>query len=52
MSSKCPWCADPNADDDVDIFTLCIPHAAEYEGITFDQFYKRDQIEYEEIMGF
>lgn len=32
----CEWCRNPNGDDDVDPFELCLTHQAEYEGCTID----------------
>lgn len=39
---RCPWCADPNADDDIDPELLCRMHLAEYEGLSLDELDRRD----------
>ncbi|MBL1080260.1 hypothetical protein JK358_38280 [Nocardia sp. 2] len=49
MSDSCPWCLDPHADDDTDTSLLCLTHAAEFEGLSVEQFERRDREEYEEF---
>lgn len=40
--TACLWCADPNADDDVDPTTLCRLHEAEHDGVSVDGADRRD----------
>lgn len=47
--AACPWCTDPNAEENSD--ALCLTHEAEYEGLTVDQLIQRDHIEFLEAHG-
>lgn len=40
---KCPWCADPAAGDTARPDLLCIPHLAEYEGLTVDELQRMER---------
>lgn len=42
MPKTCPWCADPNAGDDVDPVALCRAHEAEFDGETMAGLDRRD----------
>lgn len=48
--ARCEWCVNPNADDVNNPDTLCVDHAAEYEGITADSSQRRDAIQYAEYL--
>lgn len=48
MAIKCEWCRNPNADDAANPFDLCDSHAAEYEGISVSELYRRDREQYAE----
>lgn len=43
----CAWC---NGSDDEYPEFLCLLHAAEYEGLSVDQYEKRDRIQYAEYL--
>lgn len=53
--NTCPWCADPNAGDDVDPGVLCRMHEAEHDGLSEAELDRRDReqgAEYDEwVLG-
>jgi broad specificity phosphatase PhoE len=44
--AKCPWCANPAAEDVEDVAQLCRWHLAEWEGLTPDEL---DRMEAEQL---
>lgn len=44
--AKCPWCKNPNSAEDSP--NLCAMHAAESEGLSVEQYERRDREQYAE----